>query len=461
MNTGNHPPVSTAPYSLSPNRKEPLRKEIYNLSFDIYQKQVETGGIIDIEAGKKISTCWKFQMLQLGSNTAENSVPDEVNDVDATPETDSSSKPEGNASVMPKDRASGIKDMRIDSDNEPKNKDVGHNGRTKNDRHGYNKQSRGNSNRNYSYRGNQRFNRYPKPNEQCFNRFKNRGRCSPERFNVEEQYAEVDYLPQNKSDSEDNSAEARHDTSLVTDFSLRPRSYIPSNKRNERTNYYDSNRKYDGEKKGNFYHRSNSDTRGKSEVNNLSDCSHILNESLNKESENISPSDKECFQNNKPGCDDKDESKQQDICAGNSSNCAFFDHQRRNAYYSDTHFLLKEGNKIEVIVINIMKDSIHRNIYIEKTIITIREVNLLRKTVSEGTLTEDHAGFLIGIHVKKICTILKIKRDYNRSGFSDPPMSNERSQFSERSREFSEKRNLCKEIIIIPRKVIQIRALVI
>ncbi|GFX31426.1 hypothetical protein TNCV_432681 [Trichonephila clavipes] len=48
-------------------------------------------------------------------NTAENSVPDKANDVDATPETDSSTKPEGNASVVPKDRASGSRDMRIRS----------------------------------------------------------------------------------------------------------------------------------------------------------------------------------------------------------------------------------------------------------------------------------------------------------------------------------------------------------
>ncbi|GFT44396.1 transposon Ty3-I Gag-Pol polyprotein [Trichonephila clavipes] len=31
INTGDHPPVSTAPYRLSPNRKEHLRKEIDNL----------------------------------------------------------------------------------------------------------------------------------------------------------------------------------------------------------------------------------------------------------------------------------------------------------------------------------------------------------------------------------------------------------------------------------------------
>ncbi|GFX44789.1 retrovirus-related Pol polyprotein from transposon 17.6 [Trichonephila clavipes] len=31
INTGDHPPVSTAPYRLSPNRKEALRKEIDNL----------------------------------------------------------------------------------------------------------------------------------------------------------------------------------------------------------------------------------------------------------------------------------------------------------------------------------------------------------------------------------------------------------------------------------------------
>ncbi|GFS61291.1 hypothetical protein TNIN_191671 [Trichonephila inaurata madagascariensis] len=111
-------------------------------------------------------------------------------------------------------------------------------------------------------------------------------------------------------------------------------------------------------------HRSNSDTRGRrygpnshekynnknqnyqdarrqnydSEVNNKSDCAQISNESLNEASESISPSDKECFQNNQPECDNKDESKRQDICAGNSSKGAFFDHQRRNAYHSDTHF---------------------------------------------------------------------------------------------------------------------------
>ncbi|GFY52517.1 transposon Tf2-8 polyprotein [Trichonephila inaurata madagascariensis] len=183
---------------------------------------------------------------------------------------------------MPNDRASGSKDMLIRSGNEPRNKDVGH--------------------------------------------------------DVEEHYTEGDYLPQNKSDSEDYFAEARHETSPVTDFFPRPRSCIPSNKRNERTKYYDSNRKYGGEKKGNFYHRSNSDTRGRrygpnsyekcnntnqnyqdarrqnydSEVNNKSDCAQFSNESLNEASGSISPSDKECFQNIQPECDDKDESKRRD-----------------------------------------------------------------------------------------------------------------------------------------------------
>ncbi|GFY75653.1 retrovirus-related Pol polyprotein from transposon 17.6 [Trichonephila inaurata madagascariensis] len=299
---------TSCPTNSIPIRKELLRKEIDNLLADIYQEQVEKGGLIDIEAGKN-KYLLEISNAPTRSNTAENSVPDEANDVDATPETDSSTKPEENASVMPKDRASGSKDMRIGSSNDQKIKI-----------------------------GNQRFNRYPKPNEQRFHRFKNRGRYSPERFNVVEHYTEVDYLPQIKADSEDYSAEAHHDTSPVTDLSPIPRSYIPSNKRNERTNYYDSNRKYGGEKKENFYHRSNSDTRGRSEVNNKSDCDQISNESLNEASESISPSDKECFQNNTPECDDKDESKRQDICAGNSSNCAFFDHQRRNVYRSDTHF---------------------------------------------------------------------------------------------------------------------------
>ncbi|GFX18840.1 hypothetical protein TNCV_4143611 [Trichonephila clavipes] len=58
------------------------------------------------------------------TNDLHFSVPDEGNDIDATPETDSSTKPEGNASVMPKDRASESTDMRIGSGNEPRNKDV-------------------------------------------------------------------------------------------------------------------------------------------------------------------------------------------------------------------------------------------------------------------------------------------------------------------------------------------------
>ncbi|GFY39551.1 ubiquitin domain-containing protein UBFD1 [Trichonephila inaurata madagascariensis] len=179
---------------------------------------------------------------------------------------------------------------------------------------------------------------YPKPNEQCFNRFKNRDGYYPEIFDVEERYTEGDYLPQNKADSEDYFAETRHDTSTVTDLSPRSRSYIPSNKRNKRTNYYDSNEKYDEEKKGNFYYRSNSYTRGRryganshekynnknqnyqdartqnydSEVNNKRDCAQISNESLNEASESIYPSDKECFQNNQPECDVKDESKKRD-----------------------------------------------------------------------------------------------------------------------------------------------------
>ncbi|GFY76939.1 transposon Tf2-6 polyprotein [Trichonephila inaurata madagascariensis] len=213
INTGDHPPVSTAPCRLSPNRKKLFRKEIDNLLADIYQKQVEKGSVINIEAGKN-KYFLKISNALTRGNTVENTVSDEANDVDATPETDSSTKAEGNASVMPKDRASGSKDMRIGSGNEARNKDVRYDGRTKNDRYSYNKQSR-----------------------------------------------EGDYLSQNKADSKDYSAEARLDTSPATDLSLRPRSHIPSNKANEGTNYYDSNRKYDGEKKGNFYHCSNSDTR--------------------------------------------------------------------------------------------------------------------------------------------------------------------------------------------------------
>ncbi|GFW64428.1 ubiquitin domain-containing protein UBFD1 [Trichonephila clavipes] len=211
-------------------------------------------------------------------------------------------------------------------------------------------------------RGNQRFNRYPKPDEQCFKRFKNRDGYSPERFDVEELYAEGDFLPQNQSNSEDYPAEAHRDAFPVTDLSSRARSYISSNKSNERNTYYHSNRKYYGERKENFYHRSNSNTRGRkyephsyekycsknqsyqdakrqnydSKVNNKGYCAQISNESLNEASGIISPSDKECFQNNQPECDDKYESKRQDICAGNSSNGASFDYQRKSAYRSDT-----------------------------------------------------------------------------------------------------------------------------
>ncbi|GFY50170.1 e3 ubiquitin-protein ligase RNF25 [Trichonephila inaurata madagascariensis] len=432
---------------------------------DIYQKQVEKGGIIDIEAEKN-KYLLEISDVSTQGDTAENSVPDEANDVDATPETDSSTKPEGNASVMPKDRASGSKDMRISSGNEPRNKDVRYDGRAKNDRYGYNKQSRGNPNRNNSYRGNQRFNRYPKPHEQRFNRFKNRGGYSPERFDAEEHYTEGD-LPQNKADSEDYS-EACHDTSPVTDLSPRPRSYIPSNKRNERTNYYDSNRKYDGEKKGNFYHRSNSDTRGRrygpnsyekynknqnyqdarrqnydSEVNNKTDCAQISNESLNEASESISPSDKECFQNNKPECDDKDESKRQDICAGNSSNGAYFDPQRRNAYRSDTRF--QDGRRDSFK--RGRQNRGYRNQYSERQHpSSYRENNyhyqggkFAQENHSGRNYNRGSRGNSYRYSREENLHYSNDKRDYNRSDFSDPSMSNERNQFSERSREFSEK----------------------
>ncbi|GFV28583.1 ubiquitin domain-containing protein UBFD1 [Trichonephila clavipes] len=264
-------------------------------------KPVEKGGIIDIEAGKK--KYLEISNAPTRGNTAENSVPNQVNNVDATPEIDSSTKPEGNASGMPNDRASGSKDMHIGSGNEHRNKDV--------------------------------------------------------RYDVEEHYTEGD-LPQNKADSEGYFAEAHHDTSPVTHLSPRPRSYISYNERNERTNYYDSNRKYDWGKKGNFYHCSNSDTRGRrygpnsyEKYNNKNQnyqgarrqtydnevTMHEFRMNLyNRASESISPSDKECFRNNRPECCDKDESKRQDICAGNSSNGAFFDRQRRNAYRSNTHF---------------------------------------------------------------------------------------------------------------------------
>ncbi|GFV35460.1 hypothetical protein TNCV_3204921 [Trichonephila clavipes] len=178
-------PVEISSSSYPPNSipsdkatlKELLRKEIDNLLANIYQKQVGKSGIIDTEAGKN-KYLLKISNDPTRGNTAENSVSDEVNDVNTTPETDSSTKPEGNASVMPQDRAS---------------------------------------------EKNQRFNRYPKPNEQRFNRYKNRGGYSPEKFDVEEHYTEGDYLPQYKADSEDYFAEARHDTSPVSDLSPRPR----------------------------------------------------------------------------------------------------------------------------------------------------------------------------------------------------------------------------------------------
>ncbi|PRD23045.1 UNVERIFIED_CONTAM: Ubiquitin domain-containing protein UBFD1 [Trichonephila clavipes] len=119
--------------------------------------------------------------------------------------------------------------MRIGSGNEPRNKNVRYDERTKNYRYMVTISS-----------------------QEHFNRFKNRGGYSPERFDVEEHYTEGYYLPQNKADSEDYSAEAHHDTSLVTVLSPRPRLYIPSGKRNERTNYYVSNRKYDGKKEKEF-----------------------------------------------------------------------------------------------------------------------------------------------------------------------------------------------------------------
>ncbi|GFY42808.1 retrovirus-related Pol polyprotein from transposon 412 [Trichonephila inaurata madagascariensis] len=248
------------------------------------QKQAEKSGLIDIEAGKN-KYLLEISNAPTRGNTAENSFPDEANDVDATPETDSSTKPEGNASVMTNDRASGSKGMRIGTGNEPR--------------------------------------------------------------------SEKDYF-----------AEARHDTSTVTDLSYRPSSYIPSNKRNERTNYTIQTENMMGKEREFLSHRSNSDTSGRrygrksyekynnknqnyqdarrqnydNEVNNKSDCVQISNESLNEAHESISPSDKECFQNNKLECNVKIESKSQDICAGNSSNSAFIDRQRRNAYRSGTHF---------------------------------------------------------------------------------------------------------------------------
>ncbi|GFY24002.1 ubiquitin domain-containing protein UBFD1 [Trichonephila clavipes] len=315
-------------------------------------------------------------------NTAENLVPDEENDVDAIPETDSSTKRERNASMMPKDRASGSKDMGIGSGNEPRNKGV-------------------------------------------------RGGYSPERFNLEENYTEGDYLPQNKADSEDYAAESHHDASPVTDLSPRPRSYIPSEKRNERTNHYDSNRKYDEEKKGNFYHRSNSDTRGKrygpnscekynsknlnyqdvrrqnydSEVNNKSDCAQIWNNSLNEAFKSISPSDKECFQNNQPECDDKDEFKRQDICVRNPSNGAFFDRQRRNTYRSDTHFQdrrrdsFKRGRQNRGYR-NQYNERQHPSSYTEDNY-HYQEGKFAKEIIPEGTITEDHAVIFIVVSYDK------------------------------------------------------------
>ncbi|GFY63659.1 hypothetical protein TNIN_314881 [Trichonephila inaurata madagascariensis] len=162
-----------------------LTSPIALLDIEVY----EATGIVYADTG---ASHWKNKyLLEISNapargNTAESSVPGEANDVDCSPETDSSTKPKGNAAVMPMDRASESKDMRIGSGNEPRNKDVKYDGMTKNERDGYNKQSRDNSNRNNSYRGKQKLDRHPKPNEQRFNRFKNRGGYFHKRFDVEE-----------------------------------------------------------------------------------------------------------------------------------------------------------------------------------------------------------------------------------------------------------------------------------
>ncbi|GFW21783.1 hypothetical protein TNCV_2575171 [Trichonephila clavipes] len=102
-------------------------------------------------------------------------------------------------------------------------------------------------------------------------------------------------------------------------------------------------------------------------------------------SERILPSDEECFQNNHPECDDKDKCKRQDTCAGNSSNDAFFDRQRRNAYRSDTHFQerrrdsFKRGRQNRGYR-NHDNERQHPSSYRENNY-HYGEVNLLRKTI--------------------------------------------------------------------------------
>ncbi|GFU57811.1 e3 ubiquitin-protein ligase RNF25 [Nephila pilipes] len=443
---------------------------------DLYQKQVEKGGIIDIEAEKN-KYLLEISNAPTRGNATEKSNSNETNDVDVIPETDSSTVTEENAFVVPKDRASGSKDTRMSSNNESKNKDFKYDGRTKNDRYGYNKQSRNNSNRNNSYRGNQRFNRFPKPNAQHFNR-KNREAFSPERYGMDEQYAEENYLPQNKADSEDYSTEVSHDTSQVTDLSPRPRSYIPSNKKNERTNYYDANKKYDAQKKGNFYHRSNSDPRGKRYGSNYndkysnknqgyqdtrrqnfaSDSAHNSSvrpenssESLNERTESLSPNDKEYSKNKQFECDDKVESKKKDSSTGNVSKSNFVDHQRRNTFRFDSHFQEENGHYQEG-----RRDSFkrgrqnrgYRNQYNDRQHpSSYRENNYQYqggKFAQESNYGRNYNRRSRGTNSNRHSREENLhysddRRDYDRSDFNDPSTSSERNQFSERSTEFSEK----------------------
>ncbi|GFV00900.1 hypothetical protein TNCV_1387141 [Trichonephila clavipes] len=63
INTGDHPPVSTAPYRLSPNRKEHLRKEIDNLLAHNFIEECESPVVLVPKSNGTVRLCIDYRKL--------------------------------------------------------------------------------------------------------------------------------------------------------------------------------------------------------------------------------------------------------------------------------------------------------------------------------------------------------------------------------------------------------------
>ncbi|CAL1275638.1 unnamed protein product [Larinioides sclopetarius] len=216
---------------------------------DLYQKQLNKGGIIDIEAEKNK---YLLEISNVPTRVEKSSPSSTVDDTDSIPEADPSSKIVdsacGDSQSFSKNKVSGSKDLRTDFRNKDKP-----DGRPRNDRYGYNKHPRNNSNRSNSYRGNQRYIRYSKPNTQNFNRKSNDNFASEEFDYGDERYTDDENnLSHNKYKSAaENCSEDSHHTSPVSESSPGFRS-SNSQRKSGRTDFSDS-KKYINNRKGSDY----------------------------------------------------------------------------------------------------------------------------------------------------------------------------------------------------------------